>query len=382
MSDLDLDLLRAWPAEEVQPSAEVRAHARAQLERAYDGLPTPTPVRPVRHRFARRLAIAALAALVVVAGTVVYAQRQVDDRFARLKTVALPKSTLRGAEIGSGPVNVLVVGSDRRMGTNTEAFGSPEQIPGQRSDTIILLRLDGSSVRAVWIPRDLLLNGRQINATFNEGPVGLITAIKAGLGVTIDHYIEIGFDGFPRIVDEVGGVPIFSPGRARDRYTGLDLPARGCVTLNGGQALQWVRSRHLEVFENGEWTDASPRADLDRQARQQEFIRSLARRAQADVDGDPIAAVQLADAIIPAVTVDSELGRGEIVDLVRILARVNPRDLQLETLPVQAAPDGARVELQPADADQALAPFRGQVVPPAPPSGQSIVPADPPPPEC
>jgi LCP family protein required for cell wall assembly len=378
----DLDLLRDWPGEDVNPSAEVRAHALSRLDRALDALPTPTLVAPVRRRFVRRFAIAALAVLVLVAGTVVYAQRQIDDRFARLKTVAVPKNALGGAQIGSGPVNVLVVGSDRRTGTNSEAFGSPQQVPGQRSDTIILLRIDGSSVRAVWIPRDLLLDGRQINAAFNEGPAGLIAAIKTGLGVTIDHYIEIGLNGFPRIVDEVGGVPVFSPGQARDRFTGLDLPARGCVRLDGRQALQWVRSRHLEVFENGQWSDASPRADLDRQARQQEFIRSLARRAKAAVDGDPLAAVQLADAIIPAVTVDSAFGRGELVDLVRILARVNPRDLQLATLPVQAAPDGVHVELEPADADQALAPYRGQVVPPASPSGRSIVPAEPPAPEC
>ena len=119
-------------------------------------------------------------------------------------------------------------------------------------------------------------------------------------------------------------MPIYSPGHARDTYSGLDLPGPGCRTLNGDAALAWVRSRHLQIEQpNGVWTDASPRADLDRQDRQQEFIRALAEKAKADVAGDPVAAVRLADAIIPALLVDSTFTRSEILGLVRTLSYIS-----------------------------------------------------------
>lgn len=383
----DLELLRDWPAGNVRPSAEVRAHARARLEHAYTGISTaPTPAVGAGRRFGKRLAIAGLAAAVLMAGAIVWAQREVDDRLDRIKTVAVPNDVLGGGEIGHGPVNILVVGSDLRDGSNPAAFGSPADTGPQRADTLILLHIDGSSVHGMWIPRDLLVGpspGVQINSTFNKGPAALIAAIRSDLGVEVDHYVEIGFTGFPRIVDALGGVTIFSPGPARDAYTGLDLPARGCVDLNGMQALQWVRARHLEIFENGQWIDANPRADLDRLERQQEFVRALARRAKQVAGDDPRAAVDLVDALIPALTVDSQFTRAELLGLVRVIRNVDPADLQLATVPVQAAPDGAHVVLAQPAADEAFAPFRGEPgrespVPLQAPVGRSTAPA----PEC
>lgn len=386
MNDLDLEVLREWRADDVPPSAEVRAHALAQLEHQYIGAPrVPSREAGAGRRFGKRLAIAALAAAVLIAGATVWAVRQVDDRIARIRTVTLPNDVLGAGEIGKTPVNILVVGSDLRDGSNVAAFGSPAETGPQRADTMILLRIDGSSVRAMWIPRDLLVGpapGVQINSTFNHGPAALIAAIKSDLGVAVDHYVEIGFAGFPRIVDALGGVSIFSPGPARDVYTGLDLPRRGCVDLNGMQALQWVRARHLQIFENGQWIDASPRADLDRLARQQDFVRAVVRRAQAAMGDDPVGAVRFVDAIIPALTVDSAFSRAEILGLVRILARVSPNDLSLATMPVRPAADGARVVQAQPEAEQALAPFRGETPPVAAPSGAAIGPSTAPAPAC
>lgn len=150
-------------------------------------------------------------------------------------------------------------------------------------------------------------------------------------------------------------------------YGGVDLTGPGCRTLDGSAALSWVRSRHLEIEQNGTWVEPSPRADLDRQARQQDFMRSLARTAEAKVGDDPVAAVRLVDALIPALTIDVHFGKQEILGLVRALVGIDPGTAQLSTLPIQAAPDGATFMLREPDAETALAPFTGGAVPTDPP---------------
>ena len=364
----DLDLLQEWmPA--VEASDEVRAHARAVLEaRAASGPGSPSPHRRAPRRLGGRVLVACAVATALVAGAIVWSQREVDQRVSKVKTVAVPKDALGGGELGSGPVNILVVGSDSRaLLNNAAAFGSAKDVPGARSDTMIIVHVDGDSARALWIPRDLTATAGStdtstINASFSAGPAGLIAALDARLGISIDHYVEINFASFEKVVDILGGVGIVTEGPVRDRFTGLDLPGPGCQSLDGTKALQWVRSRHLEQLVNGVWTDASPRADLDRAARQQLFMRAIERAARARVGHDPQAALALADAVFPELKVDSQFSRSEILGLVRVLLGMNAGGLTTATLPVVAA--GAAVDLQLPEADAALAPFRGQA--PAP----------------
>jgi LCP family protein required for cell wall assembly len=363
--DLDLDLLREWePA--AAPSDEVRADALARLEASY----VPT-VRPgVGRGFGRRLVIAAVAATVLVALAVFAIQRAVDDRVDRVKTIAVPKDVLGGGEVGKEPVNILVVGSDARDGANPEAFGTPAETARPRSDTMFVLRIDGPSVQALWIPRDLMMStGAQFNSAFNAGPEASIEAVHRELGVTIDHYVELDFRSFVKVVDEIGGVRIYSPGQLRDSYSGLSLTGPGCRRLDGATALAWVRSRHLELFNGSQWTDASPRADLDREWRQQEFLRAFGARVKQRADGDPIAAVRIVDRLAQALVVDSHFSEGEIIGLTRAVFDLDPNALQAATIPVKGAGDGAHLELAEPDATYALAPFLGREAPahPLPP---------------
>jgi LCP family protein required for cell wall assembly len=374
MTDLDLELLSDWAPEPVTPSTATRDLARARLESEHESpRVTTTSNSTVGRRVGRRLAIAALAVVVVIAGTLIWVQREVDDRLDNLKTVAVPKGSLGDGAIGKGPVNILVVGSDSRSGTDPNAFGTPEETGPPRSDTAFLLRIDGPSVRALWIPRDLEVNvdGQPalINSALNTGPQHLIDTIRTELGVTVDHYVEVDFNSFPRVVDAVGGVRVFSPGQVRDEFSGLRLAAGGCQKLDGNTALAWVRSRHLEVYQpaSGEWADASPRADLDRGARQQDFIRELARQAQRKADGDPVAAVRIADAVLPALRLDQSFKREEVFALVKTLLGFDMANAQMSTMPVQDAGDGVHLALRQPDADAALAPFRGGTAPSGPP---------------
>ncbi len=78
--------------------------------------------------------------------------------------------------------------------------------------------------------------------------------------VKIDHYLEVDFTSFMRTVDVLGGVSICTAQPRKDSYTGLDLSA-GTHTLSGGQALQYVRSRHVDGA-----------SDIGRMQRQQRFL--------------------------------------------------------------------------------------------------------------
>ena len=150
-----------------------------------------------------------------------------------------------------------------------------------RSDTMMVLHADGKNSYAVSFPRDLYVNipghGKgKINAAFNEGPQEVIDTLKADFNVDIQHYVEVNFKTFEDIVNAVGSVPVYFPYPARDQLSGLGpTPAAGCYHLDGAPALAYVRSRHLEYFIDGRWRDASPQADIDRIARQQDFIKKL-----------------------------------------------------------------------------------------------------------
>src|SRR3546814_19221755 len=70
--------------------------------------------------------------------------------------------------------------------------------------------------------------------------------------------LEVDFVSFASLVDSLGGITIEFPNPAYDRNSGLDVQQAGPVTLDGPQALAYVRSRHLvEVFDGQDRPDAT-----------------------------------------------------------------------------------------------------------------------------
>ena len=114
----------------------------------------------------------------------------------------------------------------------------------------------------------------RINSTFAEGPANLVTAVTQ-LGIPIQHYLEINFVSFAKLVDAVGGHHHRLPGpgprhplRAR-RSTRPDP-----YHLDGEQALAYVRSRYYEQLIDGTW-QTDPTADIGRTERQRAFLTAL-----------------------------------------------------------------------------------------------------------
>ena len=304
---------------------------------------------PGQHRFVRRYVIALVATGALLAVGIVGVNVGINAKLRKIRRVhSLP---LDNAPSTASAGNFLLVGSDSRAfvqsGNQAQAFGSAAQVTGQRSDTIIVLHIDPSRKHTLLasIPRDTLvqipgMGTQKINAAFNAGPQRVITTIQQNFNVPITHYVEVGFDSFQGIVDAIGHVPVTFPAPAFDTCTGLYEPAAGTYELNGAQALQYVRARHLRYYINGQWRLADPLSDLNRIGRQQSFLRTLAVLAYHRAVNGPFAANAIADSVVSKLTVDDTLGRGDILGLVRAFRQVNPADpTGLETTTVPTTPD-------------------------------------------
>jgi len=181
--------------------------------------------------------------------------------------------------VAADGTNWLLVGSDSRQDLSPQQqaeLSTGGDLGSSRTDTILLVHIphmgSGQAATMVSIPRDSYVDipgygSDKINAAFAEGgPPLLAQTVEMATGMRLDHYAEVGFGGFGAIVDALGGIEVCPPDPIADPLAGIDLPA-GCQTLDGRNALGYVRSR------------ATPRADLDRMLHQREFMSAMLRRA-------------------------------------------------------------------------------------------------------
>ncbi|MFJ9473254.1 LCP family protein [Streptomyces caniferus] len=266
---------------------------------------------------------------------------------------------------GGDGLNFLVVGTDGR-----DKLSPAEKrkyhlggAPCHCTDTLMLVHLSADRDRAsvVSLPRDSYaevpahtdaVTGRQraqhaikLNAAYAEGGPSLtVRTVEHMTGVHIDHYLEVDFTSFMRSVDAVGGVEICTVRPLRDSYTGLDLPV-GKSRLNGGQALQYVRSRHV---------DGS--ADLGRMQRQQRFLAALIHKiTSSGVLMNPIRFRDVADTMLGSVRADSGFEANDLVDLGQAMRGFTPSSSEFTSVPLadvaQPVPGvGSTVRWDPAQA--------------------------------
>lgn len=233
-----------------------------------DDSPARPPVR--KKRRGRKVLAVLVVLLLVLIGFIVY----VDMTLRREN--ALPSGGERPAA-GSG-TNWLLVGSDSRAGLDSERraeLGTGEAA-GRRTDTIMVVHIPEGSAKPtmVSLPRDSYVpipgRGRgKLNSAFAHGGPELLTrTVESATGLRMHHYAEVGLGGFANITDAVGGVDMCLDEPMRDPKADIDLSA-GCQTLDGPQALGYVRSR------------ASARGDLDRVQHQREFLAALSDKVSS-----------------------------------------------------------------------------------------------------
>lgn len=308
-------------------------------------------VRGVRRRWPRRTLVAAniaTALCVLVAGS---AYGYVQWRLGQVKRVHISglhrvghsaQSSAAGSSVP--PFTLLVIGSDtRNLGAGGGSqFGSSTQVAGQRSDSIILVRVAPAtrSLALLSIPRDTLVpipgyGTTRINAAFNSGtPSLLVTVLSQDFGIQVNHVAEFNFDTFRQVADAVGGVEQYFPTPAKDAYSLLNIPSAGCYNLTGNQALGFVRSREYEYEINGQWHyQLYPESDLARIQRQQAFVRDLARKARHVA---PTNLLEL-NAIIGGITKNLTLDSGFSDSLIFELAK-DFRSADFSTIPSYTYP--------------------------------------------
>jgi LCP family protein required for cell wall assembly len=323
-------------------------------------------------RFAAALAVAFPLVVAGVIGVNVFIDRKIDE-IPRVKV-----NTAQNTD-SSQPANFLLIGSDTRSQVQTPeekaAFGDAAQEGGQRSDTLMVIHVDPAqkSGYLVSFPRDLVVNvpgigQSKINAAFNAGPQRVVDTLQQNFNIPIHHYLEVDFQSFKGIVDAMGGVPVYIDAPSRDTHSGFEfIPFNfhpGCYTLDGSNALNYVRSRGMEQYIDGRW-QTDPRGDLGRIDRQQQFMKRLATEAFRKSVNSPRTALDIADETIPKLKADEGLGTGDIKKLITSFRRVDPNDpnsLQMVTFPTVPGPQSARLgavlEAKQPDADTVLARLR------------------------
>lgn len=310
------------------------------------------------------LAVAALTTVVIASGLIVAAQRAADQ-VPRVDGVAdvlsKPDDTVD---------NYLLVGSDSRAFGDPNTGGTQGDVTGNRSDTIMVLRIDkgDGSASLLSIPRDLYVDtpghtGR-INGAYNDGAAALVQAIEDALQLPIHHYVEIDFFGFKALVDALGGVQVCFFVPTRDINTGLNIPVPGCYLLDGTTALAYARSRHYEELKDGLWKE-DPTSDLGRSKRQRDFVNRSLQTALTRVKADPFSTGALVRAMGAAVAIDGEL---DPIDAASSLRTAVDAGLVTYSLPVIPKTVGGAAVLALGDGAEAILDyFRGKG--PAPSSG-------------
>ncbi len=209
-----------------------------------------------------------------------------------------------------GGVNILMVGTDSCEGANKDLSAACKNgdTEGERNDVTMLVHISDEPrrVTVVSIPRDMLvpipacpkedgdgsysaMSSQMINASYQYGGLACtVKTVEALIDDKIDFAAAIRWTGVINMSDAIGGVDVCVADDISDRNTGLSLSA-GTHTLQGAQALQFLRIRH----------GIGDGSDLGRISNQQQFMSSMVRKLQSDsVLANPPALLNLATTAI------------------------------------------------------------------------------------
>ncbi|MFG2975487.1 LCP family protein [Streptomyces sp. NPDC048331] len=249
------------------------------------------------------------------------------------------------AAAGSGGAgrgtNILVVGIDSRAGLSA-AEKRRLHVGGKGcncTDVMMLVHLSQNRRRAsiVSIPRDSYVEyagatapaparSGKINGAYaiGGGPLTVATVEKA-TGLHIDHYLETGFTGFERTVDNLGGATVCTDRPLQDENSGLDIGA-GRHLADGNQALRYVRARHVNLRPG----------DLGRVRRQQRLVDDLLARLTAEgALAGPISTARTVRTLLKTVRTDERTGLDDLVRIGWALGHLRTDRTEFATVPIR-----------------------------------------------
>ncbi|NGO13939.1 LytR family transcriptional regulator [Streptomyces sp. HC44] len=246
------------------------------------------------------------------------------------------------------PINILLVGTDKRTGKGNEKYGDSGS--AGHADTTVVLHVskDRTNATALSIPRDLITDIPDCPTTQEDGtqeviqgtqqtrfnnslgqeertPSCTMRTVTEITGLKMDHFMVADFNAVKTLTSAVGGVDVCLAKDINDPDSKLNLPA-GEHTIEGEEALAFVRTRHSVGFGG----------DLSRIEIQQQFLSSLMRKLKSnDTLTSPTKLVKLAEAGTKALTVDSKISSiGKLRDLGLELGKFDMKNLTFATVPV------------------------------------------------
>lgn len=244
-------------------------------------------------------------------------------------------------------IDIIIVGI-RGLSTDEEENGNGDFL----ADTIIIASFNKENNKAaiVSIPRDLYVyipeHGREkINAAYaigeeryyGGGGLALMKVLLSAItGVYIDYAVSIDFDGFRRIIDDLGGVVIYRDtpfveskqwirdGREGGRYWRLEeggwtfYVPEGANVMNSDEALYYARSRYSS-------------SDFDRMGRQHEVISAIKSKAlNLGMLANPIKIFNILDTLENNVRTDISIA--DIKELVSLAQAAKIQELKKEVI--------------------------------------------------
>src|SRR3954447_16013164 len=334
-----------------------RARHRASHQHVKDARVTPQHAapRPPR-RWGRLMSWIALGLGVVMVITVAGGYLVYRHLAGNIPHQAIDVPGQRPAEGPGKSENVLLIGSDSRAFAGGAKFGS--EVTGARSDTTILVHIsaDGKKAVLVSIPRDTYtrippcrLPGGKLSAPtqnrFNTaytigGPSCTIATVEHLTHLRVDHFVEVNFLGFQRMVDALGGVNVClshaindplrtNPATGGHIGSGLVVSA-GHHTFKGKEGLAFVRARYA----------VGDGSDLGRIKNQQVFISALIRKATSTrLLFNPLKLYHFLDAATKSIRTDPGFGLPQLKKLAGQLHGLRPGKVALLTVPL-SNPDG------------------------------------------
>ena len=218
--------------------------------------------------------------------------------------------------------NILLLGIDSN-GYNTDKW------EGTRSDTILVVNVDPRthSVKAISIPRDSKVylpdnkGVQKINSAHALGGVNLVKkTLKETFGIKIDRYVIVHDDAVEKVVDALGGIPIYVEKRMyyNDNTAKLHINLeKGNTVLDGKQAVGYLRFRNDGL------------GDIGRTQRQQWFMKSLFEKLRS-----PQTITKIPEVLnISKTCIKTDMGFYELSQYAALAQRIDKNKIEIATLP-------------------------------------------------
>jgi LCP family protein required for cell wall assembly len=273
--------------------------------------------------------------LLLAGGTAGYGWWRADSAADSIERIpdALPDVPEKEQPPPGDGVTFLLIGLDTRSDvptTGDDAQAPAWKVGASRSDTVMLFHLSGdrSDAAVVSLARDTWVEipghgEAKLNAAYSwGGPALAVRTVQDLTGVRVDHLAVVDWNGFRSLTDAVGGVDIAVP---RDIPGRGDAPAyrAGTHHMDGEEALAYVRERK-----------GLPRGDLDRTARQQNFLRALMGRVlSGETLSSPSRVSGLLDSVGDVVGVDDRLTNSGLYDLAWSMRGLRTSDVHFLNAP-------------------------------------------------